>query len=91
MSALPFASPVIGLGVAFLSFRPGAIALPRAALVVGVWLMLVSLAGLTLVPVAMLAWRREYWSRTRRTTCSLVALAFLVGVPLLGFWKVFPL
>ena len=65
-SALAIVTPLIGIGVAFLSFRPGAIAVPRAAFVVGVWIALVSLAGLTLLPGAIAAWRERFSTSRRR-------------------------
>ena len=85
VTVLALLAPVVGLGVAFLSFKPGAMAIPRAAVAVGVWLTLVSLAGLTLVPGAVVAWRHRYWTASRRVVFTAVAVAFLVCAPLLAY------
>jgi hypothetical protein len=91
VSALALITPIIGIGFAFLSFRPPAVAIPRAAFVVGIWLTLVLLAGVTLLPGTILAWRGNFWSTTRRITFTVVAVAFLIGVPHLAYWRVLPL
>ncbi|MEP6732492.1 MAG: serine hydrolase domain-containing protein [bacterium] len=88
--AMVLVTPIVGIGVAFLSFRPGPVAIPRAASFVGVWLTLVMIAGLTLVPVTLVAWRRHYWSTPRRTVFTGVALGVAIGSPLLAFWRVIP-
>ena len=90
VSMLALVTPLVGIGVAFLSFRPGAVAIPRAALVVGVWLTLVSLAGLPLVPATLAAWRRQLWSPSRRILFTSVAMGIVIGAPLLTYWKVLP-
>ena len=91
VSLMLFLTPFIGLGVALLSFRPGAVAIPRAALVVGIWLAVVSVAGLTLVAGTALAWRRRFWSVPRRISFTLVALGLLLLGPLLAYWRVIPI
>ena len=90
LSGLAILTPNIGIGVAFLSFRPGAIAVPRAAFVAGVWTTLVSLIGLTLLPGAVAAWRERFWTRVRRVVFTGVAAAFGLAVPLLAYWRVIP-
>lgn len=90
VSALALVTPLIGVGVALLSFRPGAVAIPRAAFVVGVWLTLVALAGLPLIPATVRAWRRHFWSPTRRVLFTAVAMGVVIGAPLLAYWKVLP-
>ncbi len=90
IGALALATPIIGLVAAFLSFQPGAVAIPRAALVVGIWLTLVSLGGLPLLPAAAHAWRRHFWAPPRRILFTVVAMGILIGVPLLAYWKLLP-
>jgi CubicO group peptidase (beta-lactamase class C family) len=90
LSALSLAAPIFGLSVAFLSFRPGPVAIPRAAIAVGIWLTVVSIAGLTLAPMAVTAWRRALWFPARRVVFTAVAVGFVIGAPLLAFWRVLP-
>jgi hypothetical protein len=90
VSALAVVTPIVGLGVAFLSFRPGAVAVPRAAFVVGIWLTFVLLIGLPLIPATLMAWRRHFWSPVRRVLFTAVAVGIVIGAPLLAYWKVLP-
>jgi hypothetical protein len=90
VSALAIVTPIVGLGVAFLSFRPGAVAVPRAALVVGIWLTFVLLVGVALIPATVTAWRRHFWSPVRRVLFTGVAIGIVIGAPLLAYWKVLP-
>lgn len=65
----------------------------RFALTVGLTiLLLATVVGLTLPPLAVAAWRGRYWSAGRRIHFSLLALGIVIAVPLLahlhllGYW-----
>ena len=65
----------------------------RFALSVGLtFLLLGTVTGLTLPPLAVAAWRRRYWGIARRTYFTLLATGVVVTLPLLyhyhllGYW-----
>ncbi|MFN2563489.1 MAG: serine hydrolase [Gemmatimonadaceae bacterium] len=60
----------------------------RAALTAGLTLLLAgAVFGAMLMPLAVLAWRRRYWSRARRLYYTVLALATAVAIPLLGHYR----
>ncbi|MEJ7809705.1 MAG: hypothetical protein WKG32_04725 [Gemmatimonadaceae bacterium] len=87
-SALLLLAPVSGIATTLLSFEHPVVAIPRAANVAGLVLVASVVAGLPLVIGAVVAWRRRFWTVTRRVHFSLVAAALLVAFPLLAYWRV---
>ncbi len=89
-SALLFLAPVAALATAFLSFRHPLRAIPVALLVLGIGLAMATVAGLALVPLAIMAWRGTLMTPARRVHLTLLAGAFVLLAPLLYYWRLLP-
>jgi hypothetical protein len=88
VSALVLFSPVSGIVKMLLTKEHQLYNIPPILHLALGFLLAASILGLTLPILALLAWKRKYWSVSMRLLFSVVALISLAMIPDMDYWNV---